>query len=201
MPDNYAIQAEAARRLFLTYDQAPIAALPTVTADPDYLCLNFLATPYRICRKTGRIFRSIGGEWERADSHGEVLTLYDYLCDAKPHRRPEGTFVSMASLGKHVHQTLSLYSGPLDHRIEQDPAAFRRVCLSLGGTEVPGGDLSFTLPLFDDLPILLRFWYSDEEFPPKLDLLWDQNVLQFLRYETTWFAAGILRCRLEQALS
>ncbi len=200
MPDNYAIQAEAARRLFLTYDQAAIGALPTVTSDPNFLYLNFLACPYRISRKTGHLFRKRAGEWCPADSHGEVLTIFDYLCDANLHRCPAGIFVSMASLGNHVHENLSFFDTALSHRIDHDPEAFRRACIALGGTEWTGGDLSFSLPLFDDLPIVLRFWYSDEEFPPKLDLLWDRSTLDFLRYETTWFAAGLLRHRLEELL-
>ncbi len=200
MPDNYAKQADLARKIFLTYDQSALEQLPTVTSDADFLYLNFLATPHRICRKTGHIFRKTGTQWTPADAHGVVLTLFDYLCDAAPGRAPAGVFVSMASLGKHVHQTLALYSGALDHKIEEDPAAFRRACLALGGTEVPGGDMSFVVPLFDDLPIQLRFWHADEEFPPKLDLLWDKNTLQFLRYETTWFAAGILRQCIGEAL-
>ena len=46
----------------------------------------------------------------------------------------------------------------------------------------------------------LRFWHADEDFPPSLDLLWDRNTLQFLRYETTWFAAGVLRRRLREEM-
>ncbi len=201
MPDNYAIQAQAARQLFLTYDQNPICALPTVTTDPDYLYLNFLSIPHRISRKTGHIFRKTSGDWIPTAAHGVVLTLYDYLCDANPNRRPEGTFVSMASLGNHVHENLSFFPSSLDHKIDRDPDAFRRICLGLNGAEASGGDMSFIIPIFDDLPIHLRFWHSDDEFPPKLDLLWDKNTLQFLRYETTWFVSGLLRRRIEAAMT
>mgnify|MGYP003297476227 CR=1 FL=1 len=194
--DNYAIQAESARLRFLTYDQD---AMP-VEKDTDFLYLPFCGCSYRISQADGHIFRKDSGVWLPADSHGEVLTIFDYLCDAQPGRASAGVFVSMASLGGHVHTGLASSSGPLERAIDADPAAFRRVCLAWGGREAEGGDLCFDLLLFRDLPIRLRFWHGDEEFPPGLDLLWDQNVLRFLRYETTWFAAGVLRGRLREEM-
>jgi len=194
--DNYAIQAEDARRRFLTYDQS---AMP-VEGDDAFLYLRFCGLPYRICRESGHLYRREGDIWLPADSHGEVLTVYDYLCDAKPGRAPAREAVSMAFLGGHVHAGLAAASGPLERAIDRDPEGFRRACLGLGGREVSGGDLCFELDLFPDLPVRLRFWHGDEEFPPSLDLLWDRNTLQFLRYETTWFAAGVLRRLLLEAM-
>ena len=194
--DNSALQAESARLRFLTYDQSAMPA----EMDDEFLYLTFCGLPYRICRADGHIFRREGETWLPADSHGEVLTIFDYLCDAKPGRTPAGEFVSMASLGGHVHTGLADRSGPLEKAIDADPAAFRRACLSLGGSEISGGDLCFELKIFPDLPLRLRFWHADEEFPPALDLLWDKNALDFLRYETTWYAAGVLRRQIADCI-
>ena len=194
--DNYALQAESARLRFLTYDQE---AMP-VRKDGEYLYLSFCGFDYRICRADGHLFRRVDESWLCADSHGEVLTIYDYLCDAKPGRTPAGKAVSMAFLGGHVHSGLAAASGSLERAIDRDPAAFRRACLALGGRECEGGDACFELNLFPDLPVRLRFWHADEDFPPSLDLLWDANTLLFLRYETTWFAAGVLRTRIREIM-
>ena len=194
--DNYAIQAEDARLRFLTYDQS---AMP-VQKDAKYLYLPFCGFDYRISRADGHIFRRVGDNWLPADSHGEVLTIFDYLCDAKPGRAPAGAFVSMPSLACHVHGGLVQKSGALERAIDAEPEAFCRACRALGGVPGAGGDLCFDLLLFSDLPVRLRFWHADEEFDPFLDLLWDANALQFLRYETTWFAAGVLRERLRETM-
>ena len=194
--DNYAIQAEDARLRFLTYDQEVIINTTSVTADDEYLYLPFCGSDYRICRADGHLFRREGEIWLPADSHGEVLTLFDYLCDARPGRAPARESVSMSSLGGHVHTGLASASGPLEQAIDRDPDAFRAACLALGGREAAGGDACFDLDLFPDLPVRLRFWHADEDFPAQLDLLWDKNSLLFLRYETTWFAAGHLRRRI-----
>ena len=195
--DNYALQAESARLRFLTYDQSAMPA----EMDDEFLYLTFCGLPYRICRADGHIFRKDGGIWRCADSHGEVLTLFDYLCDAKPGRKSAGEFVSMASLGGHVHTGLASGSGPLERSIDADPDAFRRACLELGGREAAGGDLCFDLELLPGLPVRLRFWHADPEFPPMLDLLWDKNALFFLRYETLWYAAGVLRRQIAHKMS
>ena len=194
--DNYALQAESARLRFLTYDREAMPA----RKDSEYLYLFFCGFDYRICRADGHLFRRVAECWLPADSHGEVLTIYDYLCDAKPGRVPAGNAVSMAFLGGHVHSGLATASGSLERAIDSDPEAFRRGCLILGGRECKGGDACFELDLFPDLPVRLRFWHADEDFPPSLDLLWDANTLDFLRYETTWFAAGVLRSRLREAM-
>ena len=187
--DNYALQAEDARLRFLTYDQS---AMP-VRRDDDFLYLPFCGADYRVCRADGHIFRHDGENWLPADSHGEVLTIFDYLCDAKPGRAPAREAVSMAFLGGHVHAGLASAPGSLEWAIHRDPDGFRRACEQLGGRPVSDGDICYELDLFEDLPVRLRFWHADEDFPPSLDLQWDKNALLFIRYETTWFAAGVLR--------
>ena len=51
---------------------------------------------------------------------------------------------------------------------------------------------------FDGLRIAVQFWHGDEEFAPRLRYLWDENALRYLRYETTWFATGLLMQRLRE---
>ena len=77
------------------------------------------------------------------------------------------------------------------------PEKLKKACLALGGIELPMGELSFQVPLFDFLPVIVQFWSSDEEFPPVFKLMWDENVLQFLRFETVCYAARFLVNRLQ----
>lgn len=198
--DNYAIQAEDARLRFLTYDFDALIASTAAERDGEDLRIRFCGFDYRVARADGRLTRLVDGVWLPADSHGEVLTIYDYLCDAKPGRAPARESVSMSSLGGHVHTGLASASGPLEKAIDADVEAFRRACLALGGIPKDGGDACFDLDLFPDLPVRLRFWHADEDFPAALDLLWDKNSLLFLRYETTWFAAGVLRRRISEEM-
>ena len=53
---------------------------------------------------------------------------------------------------------------------------------------------------FDGLPIVIQLWLGDEEFPPSLRFLWDENALMYLRYETMYYAKGLLLQRLKELL-
>ena len=39
------------------------------------------------------------------------------------------------------------------------------------------------------LPVVLQFWDADEEFDAVLKLMWDEHILDYMHYETTYFAA------------
>ena len=74
----------------------------------------------------------------------------------------------------------------------------RERCRAWGGVEQRQGDVSYVVPLFDFFPVWLQFWAGEEELGigPKLHCLWDANTLEFMYYETTWYARGYLQARL-----
>ena len=49
------------------------------------------------------------------------------------------------------------------------------------------------------LPLVFQFWESDEEFPPVLKFMWDENVLDYLRFETLYYVMGDFLDALDQA--
>lgn len=75
-----------------------------------------------------------------------------------------------------------------------------RIGGSSGGVREPVGDVAYRLPTFDFLPVIVQFWESDEEFPASFQILWDENVLDFMHYETTYYTAGHLLARLEEVM-
>lgn len=58
--------------------------------------------------------------------------------------------------------------------------------------------MAYQLWLFPFLPVILRFWDADEDFPASLQVLLDQNTLDFIHYETLMFALSHLMQRLRQ---
>ena len=73
---------------------------------------------------------------------------------------------------------------------------FRTACANMGAEPQNMGDIGHRLQIFPDLPMCLKFYFGDEEFPPQLTLLWDKNTLRFVRYETVYYIAGCLQKRL-----
>lgn len=195
--DNYEIQMGQAQQRFLTYDQRVIVAKCRIDCDADYLYPVMLGSRYRLCRRTGSLERQQGDIWQDANRFSEVMTLLDWLCDCAPERQLAGTFSGIQNFGHQFHQGLAEGGeDPFARKFDRDPAAFHRACRALGGTPLGGCDMGYAIELFDGLPIGVKFWHSDEEFPAQIRWFLDENALQYLRYETMYYAVGLVKSLL-----
>ena len=199
MQDNYQIQAEQAKAFFLTYDQQQLIKKHHLKADDAYLYVTFLGFPYRIQRSTGDLSRLQGNIWVDGNSHGEVMTILDLICDSREDRRCEGIYLSMQAFGHQFHQNLS-EQNPDALVFNACPQKLEAACKALGGIPFESGDIAFRIPVFEDLQLVLQFWLGDEEFAPRLRFLWDKNALQYLKYETMYFAVDVLMARIKEML-
>ena len=196
--DNYAITAQRAKKLFLEFDQQALARKLGARLDEDYFYTTFLAESWRIHRRTGDISRLHGGCWVDANSFGEVLTLLDLVCDSREERHSSGSWKNVLDFGRGFHQTLLEQRDPWAERFQQHPEAFAKACAKLGGERYSLGDVAYSIPVFDDLRLLIQLWFGDEEFPAQLRYLWDENALQYLKYETMYYAIPLVRKRIEE---
>ena len=199
--DNYQVQAQQAKARFLTYDQSEIIRRLHLDADDSFLYLPMLSRRHRICRKTGDTEKETPSGWADANRHSEVMTVLDLLCDSRPDRFLTGRWKAMGAFGLMFHQNLlEGQKDPWAEFFEANPDRFRRACLALGGAPFPQGDIAYAIELFDGLPVLVQLWFGDEEFPASLRFLWDENSLQYLKYETMWFAKGLLLERIKEEM-
>lgn len=201
MADNYRIQARQAKDRFLTYDQQALIEKCHLDFDDTWLYATMLSSTYRIHRKTGDMERLAEGKWVDGNGFGEVMTLLDLICDSRPDRCLSLRWKNMRDFGLQFHSTfLETTADPWAEKFQADPDGFRRACLALGGRPIPQGDMAFAIELFEGLCIVMQLWFGDEEFPPNLRFLWDENALQYLRYETMYFAKDLLLTRLKTCL-
>lgn len=189
--DNYQLSRDRAQAYFLRFDQEAIIKQWQLKQDEDWLYLDFLSMPYRICRKTGIVERCRDNTQA---GHGEVLSIFDLLCHEGEYKTLSGHFAPVNSLKgrpRAIGVGTDFHHGAAGC-FDKDPEAFRASCRKLGGTEVSAGDIGFQFPVFQDLSVILKFYHSDEDFPASITLLWDENTLQYLFYETTFYIAGFL---------
>lgn len=199
--NNYQIQAQQAKKLFLTYDQQELIRRCQLRHDGQYLYTRMLSEQYRICRFTGDMQRYTKDAWVDANSFGEVMTLLDWLCDSRADRTISGRWVNLVNHGVYFHRSLQEdEADPYCLLFDREPEAFAAACEALKGEAMPGADLGYAIELLDGLRILVQLWHGDEEFAPRLRFLWDENTTQYIRYETTWFALGLLKERLREKM-
>ena len=197
--NNYSLQARQAKAHFLTYRQDTLIAKLKLDFDEDHLYVPMLSEIYRIHRRTGEICRNTEAGWVAADSYEEVMTLLDLVCDSRENRFLTGKWKNMTDFGLMFHRNLlEGKADPWADRFEADPEGFRKACLALGGTPFPLGDIAYSIELFDGLSVLVQLWFGDEEFPACLRLLWDENALMYIKYETMYFAKALLLQKIEE---
>lgn len=189
--DNYEISRNRAQAYFLNFDQELVADTWHLQRDERNLYTHFLGRPYSICRENGIITRLWDGQQA---GFGETLSIFDLLCHQGTGKYPAGTFAPVNSLrggpsaggvGVDFHRETAA-------RFHRETEKFCRACRSLGGDEVDMGDRGFRFHIFYDLDVILKFYYADEDFPASVTLLWDENTLRYVYYETVFFIAGYL---------
>ncbi len=197
--NNYDIQLTQAKKHFLTYDQQELIDRCSLCYDERYFYVRLLSSDYRICRISGDMERKTEKGWQDGNSFGEVMVLLDWLCDSKPGRCISGKFINIVTQGHYFHRNLQEDGEDADAAyFDEHPQSFRAACEGLGGRSVPGADMSYAIELVDGLEILVQFWHADEEFNARLRFLWDENVLSYIRYETSWYALGLLLRQLRK---
>ena len=199
--NNYLIQANQAKEHFLTYDQDALISKLRLCHDENYLYVTLLSQRYRICRHSGNMERETDCGWADANSFEEVMTLLDLVCDSWEGRFLSGKWKNMTDFGLMFHRNLlEDRVDPWAEKFQADPEGFRKACLALGGKPFALGDIAYSIELFDGLSILVQLWFGDEEFPACLRFLWDENALMYIKYETMYFAKGLLLQKIDDRM-
>ena len=198
---NYDLQVDIAKKIFLEYDQDALIQKFGLSADEKWICLDYLGIPCRISREDGSIQEYRQDQWQACRRYSTVMTIYDLLCFSKGDTSPvlAGQWCAVGHFvvtGITETETFTRkFATRIDGRAEQLKAA----CQKLGGVLLPrmaGADVTCRFAVTTFFPVLLQFWEGDEEFVPRLLLLWDQNTHHFLHFETTFYLQGDLLERL-----
>lgn len=199
--NNYLIQAQQAKQRFLTYDQDQLILKLRLISDENYLYVTMLSRRYRLERHSGNLEKEAAPGWADANTYEEIMTLLDLVCDSRETRFLTGKWKNMTDFGLMFHRNLlETEKDPWAEKFQADPEAFRKACEALGGRPFPMGDMAYAIELFDGLSILVQLWFGDEEFPASVRYLWDENALMYIKYETMYFAKGLLLQEIEKRM-
>ena len=199
MGSNYDKQVQMARGLFMKHDQEDMIQKYSLKHDKDYLYLIFMGDRYRISRETGEV--EVSNETDTFTSCSNfniIMTFYDILCYPKgiPLLANEwcplySLQATMSSPDANLQNYADIFAG--------HPDRLWQACQKLGGARLSisaGADVYCQFDLFPFFPIQFRFWDADDEFPAKIQLLWDRNSLMFMHFETLYYVMGPLLDKL-----
>lgn len=197
--DNYVYAAMAARVLFLKWDQRKMIEKYHLESDEAYLYIRFLCEKYRIDRQSGAVEHCENGI-RAADFHS-VMAIYDYLCRENTIPEMCGNWVrthSLKNAGAASPDDVAMYQKHAEYYQEHQSAL--KFAASQIGKPFFKGDIAVQYPIFDGMDGVFQFWEGDEEFPPSIRFLWDENIHQYLKFETVWYVCGRLFERLDELM-
>ena len=200
---NYEISKRRTAKEFLKYDISGAIRRFVLKEDDDYIYLTFVSRDYRISKKTGLCEWSEDGFRTAVEGvFNDSMTIYDVLGDSKEYCCLSGRYKNsmyISTKGSTRAPDTSFFQKDAD-LFDKQPEALRKACIALGGRPAGKGDVSYEIPLFPFLPVLLQFWCSDEDFPADLQIFMDENVLDYMRFETTFYAVGHLLDRIKESM-
>lgn len=195
---NFEQLAAMGKPIFLRYDQKVMIRRYGLTANAREILIHYCGEHFRIVRETGEVLCRNG----MPAGPGVMLTVFDALCRDREPDGLAGCWKPVGSLpgaGQSNPDDVVL-NGPYTWLFERHPDLLRKACANLGGRPFPVGDVACELPVFHWLPVVFQFWQGDDEFPSTVRFLWDENTLQYLHFETTYYVMGHILQRLEDQI-
>ena len=156
---------------------------------PDVLQYRFLNESIRIHLSRRCLLRQdVQGDWKQSDDPLLSLVTVMYL-KAIDTIYPMGKdIVGIKDLkeghfftGPHEFRTQ-----PLLHRYAEDLSGFQNAARQLGGEPIEMADTAFRLLPFPRVPLYFLLWRGDEEFKPRLQVLFDRSIEKVLAADAIW---------------
>ncbi len=137
---------------------------------------------------TDRCLKRLRSEqWERIEYPLMELIFLVYLQNVGPEPL-DNEMISVNELKEsHFFQgPHALRTAPLLERYGRDLSAFTGAAEFLGARKLDLADLSFTVLPFPKVPLHYLLWEGDEEFAPRLSVLFDRSVEKHLPADAIW---------------
>lgn len=123
------------------------------------------------------------GDWVEITDRILILQYLTEVCGVQA----SGRWISFRELpsGNNHYAAFKLEAmDPLAKRFGSSPAEFELACLKLGGNKLAMGDLAFAIPVFPSLQLAFILWLADEEFPARVNILFDSTASMHLSTES-----------------
>ena len=158
-------------------DPGEVAWRALVSHEREVYVVPCLGSEYRVDPKTERVFTSIGEEVAEADF---AFLFVQYLIHAD-----DISFAGEWINERDLQGGSLFFQGPhalpakvLEKDYGYSTVDFSNTCKSAGGKELKPsfGDAGFEFQLFPRVIIAVVLWVGDDEFPPRVNILFDRSL-------------------------
>jgi len=154
---------------------------------PMGLLLPFLKEYLLVDKDNRCLRRQSHGHWERVENPLLELVCLVYLLNVGPEPLSQ-EMVSVKEL-KNAH----FFTGPHELKIQpllgrygNDLEGFKEAAERVGGEILDLSDAGYKFEAFPKVPLYYLFWKGDEEFKPRLSVLFDRSIEHHLAADAIW---------------
>jgi hypothetical protein len=171
-----------------------------IESPPNGLILSLLGREIRVDRNEASLKSKKAGSWEKVQDPLLELLILVYLLKVGPDSL-QSELISVQELKTaHFFQgPHELRLGPLLDRYGQDAGGFKRAAESLGGEALGLADVSYSIPALPKVPLYYLLWEGDEEFEPRVSVLFDRSVENHLSGDAIWGLVNLVSEALVKA--
>lgn len=154
----------------------------------DQLQFRFLNQDVRVDLSNRCLLRNRDGGWQMDDDPLLKLATVVYLKNVNAVYPLGQDMVGVKDLkeGHFFAGPHELRTGPLMERFGHHPEGFRRAGLALDGHPLEMADAAVQLFPFPRVPIYFLLWAGDDEFQPRLQVLFDRSIEHVLPADAIW---------------
>jgi hypothetical protein len=167
---------------------------------PEGLLLGFMGETMLIDLQKSVLKLGRQGVWETRNYPLLELLSLVYLLNAGP----EGLCNEMVSVNQ--LKTSHFFQGPHELNVEplisrfgNDVEGFKEAALKIGGEPQGLADAGFRIITFPKVPLYYLLWRGDEEFAPRLSVLFDRSVEKHLSADAIWGLVSLVSDALLKA--
>jgi hypothetical protein len=132
----------------------------------------------------------------------ERILILHYLL-GRGSRPTRGSMVAFKNLpGASFYDPTYQKRGPkrIARRFGENVEAFRKACQNLKWQEAELGDASFRFDILPKVRGLVVLHTGDEEFPAEVNILFDDEIVNFLSLEDVAVLAGLIATRMSKSI-
>lgn len=133
------------------------------------------------------------GRWEIIESPPLELLCLVYLLHAGPESLSHDMVGVQELRDAHFFQgPHQLEVQPLLQRYGNDVDGFKRAASGLGGEALDLADAAYKIWVFPKVPIYYLLWKGDQEFEPRLSILFDRSIERHLSADAIWGLSNLV---------